>query len=201
LPTGEKENITEATVFPAVAENNPLISIYGWMMNLLIAAIGYQNLRDHSFGPVALARLAAMAWPAGVECEDLSYNPIAVMQKLEDARGRYDRAIFLSAVPRDRPPGALTVYRWQPPELRPELVQERIAEGITGIIGLDNLLIVCQHFGVLPPDVLCIEVEPLESGFGPQLSPLVAARVDEAIERIRVICRNIISTTEWMESA
>jgi len=154
-------------------------------VNVLIGSVGYKNLRDLSFGPSLLARLAEMDWPEEIELEDLSYGPVAVMQNLEDAPGKYARAIFISAVPRDRSPGMLELYRWRPPDLSVELVQERISEGVTGIVSLDNLLIICQHFGVLPPEVICVEVEPVEMEFGLEMSAIVASRFEEAVMLVR----------------
>lgn len=154
-------------------------------MNVLIGAVGYRNLRDLSFGPLLLARLAELEWPATVELEDLSYGPIAVMQRLQDAPGRYQRAIFLSAAPRGREPGTLELYRWQPPEMTADLVQERINEGVTGVVSLDNLLIICRHFGALPPEVICVEVEPVNSEFGVECSAAITARLAAATDLVR----------------
>jgi hydrogenase maturation protease len=154
-------------------------------VNVLIGSVGYKNLGDLSFGPLLLARLQELEWPAAVALEDLSYGPIAIMQNLQDAPGQYQRAIFLSAATRDRPPGALELYQWQPPALTLELVQERINEGVTGVISLDNLLIICQHFRTLPADVICVEVEPVKTDFGADCSALVAARLAAAVELVR----------------
>jgi Ni,Fe-hydrogenase maturation factor len=44
---------------------------------ILIAGLGYRNLRDMSFGPVLMDRLAQDGWPHGVEVEDLIYGPSA----------------------------------------------------------------------------------------------------------------------------
>src|SRR6266545_1254041 len=52
---------------------------------MLIAGVGYRNLRDLSVGPVLMDRLGQVAWPYGVEVEDLSYGPVGVMHTL-DAR-------------------------------------------------------------------------------------------------------------------
>jgi len=154
-------------------------------MSTLIGSVGYQDLRDLSFGPALLARLSEMEWPDYVELEELSYGPVAVMQWLEDSPGKYDRAILLSAVERGRSPGMLELYQWQPPELNVDLVQERINEGVTGVISLDNLLIICNYYAVLPPDVICLEVEPVNHDFGSEFSPLVASRVEAALELSR----------------
>ncbi len=154
-------------------------------LRVLIGSVGYKNLRDLSFGPLLLSCLSELGWPDTVELEDLSYGPIAVMQNWQDAPGRYQRAIFLSAVPRGRQPGTLELYQWQPPELTTDLVQERINEGVTGVISLDNLLVICQHFGVLPPEVICVEVEPVNSEFGSECSEAIVARLAAATDLVR----------------
>ncbi|MDQ3648896.1 MAG: hypothetical protein M3458_01190 [Acidobacteriota bacterium] len=50
---------------------------------------------------------------------------------------------------------------------------------------MENLLIVCKHFGVLPEDVTIVEIEPQKEDFGLKFSPVVAARVGDAIELVR----------------
>ena len=154
-------------------------------MNVLVGSVGYKNLGDLSFGPLLLARLQELSWPGTVELEDLSYGPVAVMQNLQDAPGKYRRAIFLAAVTRDREPGTLELYQWQPPVLTVDLVQERINEGVTGVISLDNLLIICRYFNTLPPEVICVEVEPVKTDFGADCSALIAARLVAAVELVR----------------
>src|SRR5262245_62855692 len=82
---------------------------------VLVAGVGYRNLRDHSLGVAVADRLASYQWPTPVSVEDLSFNPIAVVQRLEDdaPEDRFTRAIFISATSRaGRLPGAVTVYRW-----------------------------------------------------------------------------------------
>ena len=69
-------------------------------MAVLIGGVGYRNLRDHSAGVKVTDALAAWAWPAGVIIEDLSYNPIAVVQRLEDDRGVFERIVLVDS---DRP--------------------------------------------------------------------------------------------------
>ncbi|HET9533112.1 MAG TPA: hydrogenase maturation protease [Blastocatellia bacterium] len=152
---------------------------------VLVSGIGYSNLSDMSFGRVLLSELSGMQWPDHVHVEDLNYGPIMIYQWLEASPIKYNRAVFVSAAKRGREPGTLDVYRWHgilPDEAE---IQSRIEEAVTGVISLDNLLIVCKHFGVLPEDVIIVEVEPEKEDWGLQFSPVVAARVVEAIEIIR----------------
>jgi hypothetical protein len=130
---------------------------------ILIAGVGYRNLCDMSLGPVLVDRWGQDAWPHGVEVEDLSYGPIGVMHSL-DERGPYERIIFIAGVRRNRQPGGVYVYRWGHQLPPAEEVQARVAEAATGVISLDNLLIIATYFGKLPRDVVVIDVEAVDEG-------------------------------------
>ena len=151
---------------------------------MLIAGVGYRNLRDMSLGPVLTDRLSQDAWPQGVEVEDLSYGPIGVMHHL-DERGPYARIIFVAGVRRDRQPGGLYCYRWEHQLPDPEEVQARVAEAVTGVISLDNLLIIATYFGKLPRDVMVIEVEAAEASWGEGFTPDVETAIPKVIEQLR----------------
>jgi hydrogenase maturation protease len=154
-------------------------------MRVLIGGIGYRNLRDHSFGPLVIDRLSARAWPEHVSVEDISYGPIAVVQRLEDdpVDERFELAIVAAAAQRDRrPPGTLCVYRWDNVLPGDDRVQVAISEAITGVIALDNTLLVARRFGALPLQVVIIEVEPVLEAFGEELSPVVERTVERACD-------------------
>lgn len=152
---------------------------------VLVSGIGYSNLGDMSFGRTLLSTLVGMDWPAEVQVEDLNFGPIMIYQWLEESPERFEKVVFVGAAKRGRKPGTLEVYRWQGKLPDAAEIQARIEEAITGVIDLDNLLIVCKHFGVLPDDVRIVEVEPLSDEWGLEFSPVVAARVDEAIRAVR----------------
>jgi hydrogenase maturation protease len=134
-------------------------------------------------------RLEQEPWPHGVEIEDLSYGPVSVMQSL-DERGVYDRIIIVAGVRRNRQPGVVYCSRWGHPLSDPEEVQARIAEALTGVISLENLLIIATYFGKLPRDIIVIEVEPADDGWGEGLSIEVESAVPKVIETIRYYLAN-----------
>lgn len=156
------------------------------MSRVLIAGVGYRNLRDHSVGPLMVDRLAGRAFggTADVRVEDLSFGPIAVVQRLEDdlPENPFDLAIFVAGYPRAplREPGALACYRWDGVLPDNAEVQRAVTEAVTGVIALDNTLTVCGHFRVLPAEVVVVEIEPLIHEFGDELSGTVAAAFDQA---------------------
>jgi hydrogenase maturation protease len=141
----------------------------------LIAGVGYSNLRDGSVGPTLIAELAREPWPSHVTVEDLSYGPIAVMQRLQDANPPFERLVLVSAVRRGRPAGAVAVIPWNRALPDAAEVQARVAEAVTGVISLDNLLIVAGFFDALPGDVVVIEMEPEDEGWGEGFSPAIQA--------------------------
>ena len=149
-----------------------------------MAIVGYRNLSDFSVGPVLFPALKALDWGPSVDLEDLSYGPIAVVQNLED-RPRYDRMVFLSAVKRGRVAGDMYLQRFDQPLPPEEEIQARIGEAVTGVIDLDNLLIVAQYFRVLAPEVVTVEVEPLDCESGESLSPAVSAIAPDILRRVR----------------
>jgi len=152
-------------------------------MPTLIAGVGYTCLRDLSFGPVLVDRLKGLNWPEGVEVEDLSYSPVAVFQKLTEKR--YRKIVFVGAVKRGREPGAIQRYRPDGPLPNEEEIQARIGEGVTGVVSLESLLIVCRFFEALPEDVVVLEVEPEEESWGEGFTPAVQDALEQVIKMVQ----------------
>jgi hydrogenase maturation protease len=151
-------------------------------MRVLIGGVGYRNLRDESLGPYLTDLLSDRA-EAGIEVEDLSYGPVAVSHALRE-RAPYDRLVLVSAVRRGRSPGTIESYRWRRPALSLHEIQARVAEAVTGVISLDNLLIVCDALGGLPEAIHVVEVEPGPEGWGERFSPAIEARLPEVVEAV-----------------
>lgn len=155
---------------------------------ILIAGVGYRDLRDHSVGPLMVDRLQDRSWRGEVSVEDLSFGPIAVVQRLQDdpPERSFGLAIFVAGMPRPpwREPGSITCYLWDGVLPGSEEVQRAVTEAVTGVIALDNTLTVCGHFQVLPHLVVVVEVEPLVHEFGEEFSEPVARAFDEAHDLI-----------------
>lgn len=162
---------------------------------VLVAGIGYTNLRDLSLGPALVTRLQSDQWPAGVVIADLSYSPIDVLFQLQ-AVPRFSLGIFVGAVPRGRPPGSVMVMPWNPPMVTPDELQSRVSEAVTGVIDLENLLLILDHFGALPDEVIVVEIEPFDQSWGDGFSALGEAALDEAERRVRALIQQVLATTE-----
>ena len=159
-------------------------------MRVIIAGVGYRNLRDHSIGVEVADRLEATSWAGDVVVEDLSYNPIAVVQRLEDEPPgqRFQRAVVVGAVERDgRPLGTVIAYRWDGVLPVTDEIHRAVTEAVTGVISLDNTLVVTRHFGALPDDVVVVEVEPAVQEFGDTFSEIVGRQLDRICELVRLL--------------
>lgn len=149
-------------------------------MRVLVGGVGYRFLRDESVGPWAAERLEPRA-NGDVEVEDLGYHPVGFVHNLQE-RDPYDRLVLVGAVRRGRPAGTVSVYRWDGVLPDADEVQARVGEAVTGVISLDNLLIVSAALGELPADVRVVEIEPGPEGWGEEFSATVRARLDDVLE-------------------
>jgi hydrogenase maturation protease len=147
---------------------------------VLVGGVGYRFLRDDSVGPY-VSDLLAERTCEGIEIEDVSYHPVGLSQNLTE-RPAYKRVVLVAAVRRARPPGNIASYHWDGALPSRDEIQERVSEAVTGVISLDNLLIVCGALGGLPDDVRVVEIEPGEEGWGEGFSPEIESRLPELIE-------------------
>ena len=157
------------------------------MMRTLVGAVGYRNLRDFSAAFEVLDRLSPQDLGENVVLEDTSYNPIAVVQWLQglSEAERFDRAIFVSSLDRGRAPGSVTAYRWDggmPPD---DQVQQSVTEAVTGIIALENTVVIGRYFKALSSEIVLIEIEPRDREFGSELSAPVRLAIGPVCRLVR----------------
>lgn len=153
----------------------------------LVGGVGYHDLCDFSAGARLVEALATETWPAGVVIEDLGYGPVKVVHRLQDEARPFRRLVVAGAVRRGRAAGHVEAYRWDGALPPVEEIQDRVAEAVTGVVGLDNLLIVVGALGPLPDDVAVIEIEPLREEVGSTLTAPVEAAVNAAARIARAL--------------
>lgn len=151
---------------------------------VLVGGVGYRWAGDASFGLAASDRLAQRTWPGGVTVEDLGYGALYVAQDLAAADPPLARLILLAAVERGRPAGTLERTLWRPRPLDPEELQARIFEAGAGVLDLDHLLAIAQHFEALPPEVVLYELEPISLDGGVELSAGARRRLEEVEQAV-----------------
>lgn len=155
------------------------------MGRVLVGGTGYRWHGDASFGLVASDELARLAWPDGVDVEDLGYGALHVALDLADADPPYDRVVLIASTERGRPPGQL--YRFPCDTTVPdaEEVQARMYEAGAGVIHLDHLFVIGRHLGALPDDVIVIEFEPHPGTTGAVLSAQARALLPDVVDLVR----------------
>lgn len=163
---------------------------------ILVAGVGYQNLRDMSVGPLLVERLRRREWPPGVQIEDLSLGAIAALHYLQ-LHPPFDAALFVggeSCPERTAAPGTIRRYTWSvPPGVGEDDIQAAVAEAVTGVISLPAMLLVVGHFGSLPARTRVIEIEPRDVAWGPEISPPVTKVLDAVEEMVLDEVRELAS--------
>jgi hypothetical protein len=136
---------------------------------VLVGIVGYTPVVDaYPLGPRLMAALLnALAGKPEVSVEDMSWSPIHTVQRLQDEGvGRLRRVVLAGAASVCRCPGRVQVLRWMggiPPTYT---MQERMYEAVTGIVDIDNTLVIGSHFGVWPGETYSVEVELPADTFG-----------------------------------
>ena len=131
------------------------------MKKTFIGTVGYHNLRNHSIGPKLLPQLQKMKWAEGVEVDELNWGPIAVVQKFQSLPTSYDRVVLIAAIERpDRKVGDMTVYKWMGKLPDEELIQRCVGDAVTGVISVENLLIIGEHFKIWTGETFVVDIEP-----------------------------------------
>jgi hypothetical protein len=113
-----------------------------------------------------MQRLNAEHWPPGVEIQEMNWGPVAIVQDLQARSEPPERVVLVGALDRGLPTGSVTRRHWQGGKLDPAAVQRRMFEAVTGVISLDNLLVIGAQFGVWPAQTFTVELQWPESGIG-----------------------------------
>lgn len=138
------------------------------MSRVAIGLVGYyQFVRGYPLGPELKERLETVAWPEGaVAIKEMNWGPIAIVQDFQANPVVYDRIVLVGAVDRGLETGTVTCRQWVGGKLDVMAVQDRVFEAVTGIISLDNLLVIGEHFGIWPRELIVIEVQLPDNSIG-----------------------------------
>lgn len=161
---------------------------------VLVGTLGYHNLRNHSLGPVIQPQLEAVEWPEGVTVDEMNWGPIAIVQQFEAMAEPYDRVVIVTASEKNRPITTITHYHWTGGLPSPQSIQDRVGDAVTGVISIDNLLVIGEYFGIWPQETLIIDVEPGGEMAGETLTAEMVAMVPAVIAVIEQA-----ATAEWDE--
>ena len=164
----------------------PILEVAG---KILVGTIGYHNLGNHSLGPALLPMLQTLTWPDGVEVEEMNWGPIAIVQKFQSLQTPYSRVILLAAIERPkRNIGDIDTFRWMGGLPAAEMIQACVGDAVTGVISVENLLIIGEHFKIWPAETFIIDVEPGPETAGVEFTTEVQKVIPDFISTIRNLC-------------
>ncbi|MGI8895430.1 MAG: hypothetical protein ACR2HE_07250 [Casimicrobiaceae bacterium] len=131
------------------------------MAHVAIGLIGhYPFIRGHPLGAAFKERLDDIDWaPHDVTLKEMNWGPIAIVQDFQATGEVYDRIVLVGAVDRGLENGTVTCRQWIGGKLDVMGVQQRIFEAVTGIVSLDNLLVIGAHFGIWPRELITVEIQ------------------------------------------
>lgn len=155
---------------------------------VLIGIIGYHNLRNHSVGPIIQPQLEELEWPEVVDIKEMNWGPIAITQEFESMGVPYSKVVFLCALERPgREVGEITCFKWNGLLPSEKQIQACIGDAVTGVVSIENLLIIGEHFDIWPQEVYVVDVEPGPEQSGPHLTPKMEAQIPAVVDSVRTL--------------
>lgn len=127
-----------------------------------------------------------MDWPDGIDVDELNWGPVAVVQQFQVLPRPYQRVILLGAINRaGRAIGDIDVFQWCGGLPEEQQIQACMGDAATGVISVENLLIIGEYFKIWPREVFLIDVEPGAEVAGERLTAEVQAKVPEILETVQ----------------
>ncbi len=154
--------------------------------NVLIGTVGYHLLSNHSVGPILLPQIRSIPWDGSVTVEEMNWGPIAIVQYFQTLKKPFDRVIFLVAIERpERNIGDISVFQWMGHLPFEKQIQACIGDAATGVISIENLLVIGEHFKIWPEEVFLVDVEPGAEQSGEHLTAEVDAKIPEILRILK----------------
>lgn len=143
-------------------------------MRVIVGIVGYYGfVRGYPLGPELMERLQSLPWPRDAEIREMNWGPVAIVQDFQAAADKPERVVLVGALDRGLADGSVSCRRWAGGTLDAAAVQRRMFEAVTGVISLDNLLVIGAQFGIWPEATYTVELQWPDSG----LSDLVLGEI------------------------
>ncbi len=137
--------------------------------DVLIGIVGFSPVIDsYPLGPRLMEALKArLENRPDVAVENMTWSPIHIVQRFQDEGAvRPRRVVLVGAAAVNISPGRVRGFRWTGGAVAGAAMQERIYEAVTGVVDLENTLIIGSHFKVWPDDVFSVEIDLPADTFG-----------------------------------
>lgn len=148
----------------------------------MVGIVGYSAVVDsYPLGPKLMTDLeAAFECYESVSVENFTWSPIHIVQRFQDGElDRPDRVVLIGLAARSRVPGTVKAHRWRGGSHPEAKVQERVYEAVTGVVDLENTLMIGGYFNVWPDECLTVEVDLAPDTFGRLVMAENEGRADE----------------------
>ena len=136
---------------------------------VMVGIVGYSAVvESYPLGPKLLEELQDIFGDdPNVLLENFTWSPVHIVQRLQGGEmTRPDRIVLVGLAAGSSKPGTVAVHRWiggTQPEVK---VPERIYEAVTGIVDLENTLMIGSYFKVWPEECLTVEADLAPDTFG-----------------------------------
>jgi len=98
----------------------------------------------------------------------------------------FERVIILCAIERpEREIGDIHLYKWQGKLPDEEQIQACVGDAATGVISVENLLVIGEYFKVWKDEVYLIDVEPGPEVAGEVLTPNMKEQIPNILSIVR----------------
>ena len=157
----------------------------------LIGTVGYHILGNHSMPPMLFPHLSALSLPEYIKVDELNWGPVAVVQMFEAETPPFTKVIILCAVEREgREIGEIDVFKWLGKLPDEEQIQACVGDAATGVISVENLLVIGEYFKVWKGEVYLIDVEPGPEVAGEQWTTEMQQAIPDIISTVERLAIN-----------
>ena len=103
---------------------------------ILIGIVGYSPVLDsYPLGPNLMNNLKERDWAnINVDVQNMTWSPIHVTQRLQENKLEFDRVVLVGSKTISTNPGRVESYKWKSKKVDEIKIQERIFEGVTGVV-------------------------------------------------------------------
>lgn len=136
---------------------------------VIVGIVGYSAVvESYPLGPKLLQEIEAIFGDdPDVIVENFTWSPVHIVQRLQGGEmERPDRIILVGLAADTIKPGTVSAHRWLGGSQPEASVQERIYEAVTGIVDLENTLMIGSYFRTWPKECLTVEVDLAADTFG-----------------------------------
>ena len=111
--------------------------------------------------PMLLSHLQELSFPDHIKVDELNWGPVAVVQMFQAEEPAFEKVIILCAIEREgRKIGHIDVFKWLGKLPDEEQIQACVGDAATGVISVENLLVIGEYFKVWKDEVYLVDVEP-----------------------------------------